>query len=479
MTHPEVRSHAPQGTGLLAILLRYYPAWLAHRDAIRRPVLPLVRREFERFFQCGDPDYGYAVVGCDACGFSYAFASSCKGRAWCPYCLSRRQAAGAAHLVDGVFAGLPVRHWVHCLPPHLRYTLGYDAAMLSASVSAFTRSIFRYLRRKAKRELKLKSVDLARAGAISFIHRCSANLDTNVHFHALVPDGVFIRRGSGGSVEFHPLSAPTDEEIEWVAWRTCELVCKALAKGGFWQPSSAPARADRIEGLLTFGDRKAKSATFFAQAARHGEGGVSPRDGAYAFHVNADHLVEAGDRRALVELVEYVLAPPLSDAQVFMREGRVVIAMKRHRRNGAGEEVVDPFTLLDRLAALVPRRRSHGTRYHGAYGPNADGREDIMPWRPTAAGAGAGGSEDAVALRDRQVEAAFQARHHPPDVLVCPHCAMKLTIAEVVTPRLRYRKAAWLPPDEQPAQRVQDRGEVEPVACLREGQIENRCLYGL
>lgn len=478
MTHPEVWSHAPQGTALLAIILQYYSAWLAHRDAMRRPVSDLVRREFERFFQCGDPAYGYAVLGCDGCGFAYAFASSCKGRAWCPHCLSRRQATYTVRLVDGVFAGLPVRHWVICFPPRLRYTLGFDPPILTASVGAFTRSIFQYLRRKAKRELKLKSLDLARPGAVSFIHRSSASLDTNVHFHALVPDGVFIRRGPGGPVEFHPLSAPTDAEIEWVAWRSCQRVCKALEERGFWQWTSTPSPGERFEGILTFGGPRARSATFFAQAARHGEGGVSPRDGAYAFHVNADHLVEAGDRRGLEELVAYVLAPPLADAQVFLREGRVVIAMKRHRRNGASEVVMTPFTLLDRFAALVPRRRSHGIRYHGAYGPNAEGREDIMPWRPPAPDAPADGARDAAASADRLLEAAFQARHHSPDVLICPHCALKLTIAEVVTPRLRYRKAAWLPPDDPLTQRVQDRGEAERLAGRHGGRIEKCSLYG-
>ena len=34
----------------------------------------------------------------------------------------------AAHLVDDVFGGLPVRQWVLTLPHRLRYALAWDAA---------------------------------------------------------------------------------------------------------------------------------------------------------------------------------------------------------------------------------------------------------------------------------------------------------------------------------------------------------------
>jgi hypothetical protein len=41
----------------------------------------------------------------------------------------------AAHLVDGVFADVPIRQWVLSLPHRLRYVLAWDHALCRASSS--------------------------------------------------------------------------------------------------------------------------------------------------------------------------------------------------------------------------------------------------------------------------------------------------------------------------------------------------------
>jgi hypothetical protein len=445
MTHRFVPSHAPQGSLLLWIVAQFYTAWLAHRKSIGKPVSKLIIREFERFFRCGDPAYGYAVMGCACCGFTLGVAASCKGSAWCPYCLSRRQTKLTAQLVDGIFGSLPVRHWVFCLPPLLRYTLGYEPGALTATVNAFAKAVLRYLRRKAKRELNLKSVSLAHPGLISFVHRCSANVDTNVHFHGLAPDGVFVQRVPGGPVEFCALTPPSDEDIELVALDAARHVCSALERMGFWR-WTGDASSTTMEGVLTFGGKKAQSAKFFPQAARHAEGGTAPRDRAYAFHLNADHLVEAGDRRALVELVQYVLAPPLADSQLSFVDGHVVIDMKRARHDGKGREVIEPFKFLDRLAALVTRPRSNAIRYHGVYGSNARLRKLVVPWSAAASPAPNDDSQDIEPDVVAQAHALFQAKHHQPKRTTCPDCELRLVLVEVVTPRFTYRKPGWDPP---------------------------------
>jgi hypothetical protein len=458
---------------LLWIVAKFYEAWLSHRDAIGRPVSKLIRREFERFSRCGNPAFGYAALGCMSCGFQLGVAASCKGSAWCPYCLSRRQAKHTTHLVDGIFGSVPVRHWVLCLPPRLRYTIGYNPGVLSATVNAFARSIRRYLRWKAKRELKLESVDLSHSGAVSFIHRCSANVDTNVHFHCLVPDGVFIQR-DGGPVEFHALSRPTDQEIEQVALRTCRLVCAALERRGFWSWSGDRSSTTTIEGVLRFGDRKARPAKFFPQAARHGEGGVAPRNGAYAFHVNADHLVEAGDRRSLMELVEYVLAPPLADAQLSFDEGNIVIRMKRPRHDQSVVDVVEPLTFLDRLAALVSRARSNAIRYHGIYGSNARLRAAVVPWPAVGTRVADDTPADAPLAMEAKAHAVYRAKHHAPTRRMCPECATRLILTQVVTRRFMYRKPGWEPPSVGLSSGSKTGSGVTDDPVAREGESEIR-----
>jgi len=452
MTQVAIRSRAPQGTRLHGIILCWYEAWLRYRRERDRSVPDVVRREFERFLRCGDPSFGYALLGCRRCGTARGFARSCKGRAWCPHCLARRQAKLAPRLVHSVFGMLPVRHWVLCLPPQLRYTLGYDPVMLTAVLSAFVESIFRYLRRKAKREFDLKTVELAYPGAVSVIHRCSADLDTNLHFHVLVPDGAFIRLTTDGPVTFRPVTPPTDEEIQAVAFGACRLTCRALERGKHWRPLRSGSSSDTVAGKLTFGDRKGERAKFFGEAARYGKGGVASRSGAYAFHVNADHAVDAGDQQGLTELAEYVLAPPIADGQVALREsGSVALDLRRTRHDGSGEAVWTPMEFLDRLAALVGRTRAKSLRYHGVYAPNAALREAVMPWRVLEQPAPDGEETD-----ESEAYGAYHAMHHAEDEPACPLCCRRLTLIEVVTPRHTYRNPGWKPPDGGTNPRVQD-----------------------
>jgi hypothetical protein len=47
----------------------------------------------------------------------------------------------AAHLVDGVLGGLPVRQWVLTLPFRLRYRLAYDHRLCRAVLGVFVRAL--------------------------------------------------------------------------------------------------------------------------------------------------------------------------------------------------------------------------------------------------------------------------------------------------------------------------------------------------
>ena len=108
-----------------------------------RPVPRFVERELRGFLRCGILAHGFVRVHCDACGLDRVVALSCKGRGFCPS--SRGTAHGqtpAAHLVDRVLPEVPVRQWVLSLPFALRYRLAYDAALTSAALGVFVRTVF-------------------------------------------------------------------------------------------------------------------------------------------------------------------------------------------------------------------------------------------------------------------------------------------------------------------------------------------------
>jgi hypothetical protein len=117
-------------------------------------------------------------------------------------------AALAAHLVDDVLGDLPVRQWVLTLPHRLRYALAYDPRLCRAVLGVFVRALLGFERRRARaRGL------VGRGGAVTAIQRCGSALNTNVHFHTLVAEGVFATLPDGG-VRFVPAGRPpTDLEV--------------------------------------------------------------------------------------------------------------------------------------------------------------------------------------------------------------------------------------------------------------------------
>ena len=92
--------------------------------------------------------HGFARARRGDCGHDFLIAFSCKGRAVCPSCNTRRMALTAAHLTDHVFPHLPVRQWVLSVPKRLRYFLQRDGDVQDAALRILMRVIKRSLGQK-------------------------------------------------------------------------------------------------------------------------------------------------------------------------------------------------------------------------------------------------------------------------------------------------------------------------------------------
>ena len=153
-----------------------------------------VTKAFHKYLQCGIFAHGFARARCDDCGHDFFVAFSCKGRGVCPSCNSRRMAEvmvrAAAHLVDHVFPHLPVRQWVLSVPKRLRYFMQRDNAVLNAVLRIFLRVLQSHLHSHCPGAAHIDQTH-ARIGAVDFIHRFGSSLNTHVHFHVCVVDGVF------------------------------------------------------------------------------------------------------------------------------------------------------------------------------------------------------------------------------------------------------------------------------------------------
>jgi hypothetical protein len=85
-------------------------------------------------------------------------------------------------------------------------------------LGAFISAINSDLRRRAR---KRKLRGRLQTGSLTVVQRFGSSLNLNVHFHAIVMDGVCAQQHDGNLL-FHPLPAPSDEDIARVAraaWR--------------------------------------------------------------------------------------------------------------------------------------------------------------------------------------------------------------------------------------------------------------------
>ena len=176
------RSRNPEENPLYGVIAEHLETFLARQRQRNRNVPEFVEREFRSFLDCGVFDRGLVRVHCDACGMDRVLAFSCKVRAVCVSCGSRRMADTAAHLVDRVFPRVPVRQWVLSLPYALRYRLAYDADMISGVLNVFTKTVFASLVRRA---CEFGAVRNAQSGAVTFIQRFDSALRLDLHFHCL------------------------------------------------------------------------------------------------------------------------------------------------------------------------------------------------------------------------------------------------------------------------------------------------------
>jgi len=323
--------------------------------------------EFERYLACGILAHGFARVRCAACGDELLVAFSCKGRGFCPSCTSRRMHDTAAHLVDRVIPQVPVRQWVLSLPRWARFLLARDPRLITRTLDLALRAIFAQQRRRARRAGALAP----RTGAVTFVQRFGGALNLNVHFHCIIPDGVFVRED--GQVRFVGLAPPCGDAVMAVLRR---IVARL-------EPLLRPRLA------ATDGDARPVDALGTAQAeALHSQGAAPPDTGrakkraAYlaGFSLHAAVHLHANDREGLAHLCGYGARPAFSQERLSeLPDGRLAYRLKRPLGDGRQIVLLQPTEFLRRLATLVPPPRAHLIRYHGVFAPASRWRSQVIP----------------------------------------------------------------------------------------------------
>ena len=92
------------------------PRLLATLAAEDRYLPPFVVQELEDYLRCGDVACGFGWLACDDCPHHRLVAFSCKGRGFCPSCMSRRMEERSERWVTALFPFRRVRQWVLTVP---------------------------------------------------------------------------------------------------------------------------------------------------------------------------------------------------------------------------------------------------------------------------------------------------------------------------------------------------------------------------
>jgi hypothetical protein len=410
------RPRRPEATALYRVVADHVETMLeqarersAHGFGLPRHV----ERTFHRYLACGILAHGFARVSCTSCRDEILVAFSCKTRGLCPSCDGRRMADTAAHLCDRVMPDAGYRQWTLSFPRWLRLRLLRDPALVSEILGAFVRVVFAYQRRRAR----ALGVADGQLGAVTAVQRFGAFVNANLHFHTLIPDGVW-QEQPDGTVRFHRLPPPADGDVGELAARVVRRTARILGRRGADLPGDDEpdalgcAQAESVQTPLALAEPEARPPRSQRRLCAFVDG----------FSLHANTSVDAADRAALERLARYLLRPAISADRLALRpDGRVEYRFRRPDPAGRTSWVTDGPTLCRRLATLIPPRRSHTVRYHGVFAPAHRLRDRIVPAPPDDDGPAP--AAPTTSTRARRLDwAALLERVFAVDVLRCTRC---------------------------------------------------------
>jgi len=388
------RRREPEKTALYTVVQEHLETLLAQArqgsvDGSGYPAF--VEKEFRRYLDCGILANGFARLRCPTCGFERLVAFSCKGRL-CPSCWAKRAADTAAHLVDRVLPEAPYRQWVLTFPWEARLFVAIDRQLLSDLLRDFLRTIFAWQRRLGRRV----GLTEGHCGAVTFVQRFGGALNTNPHFHVIIPDGLFTPGPSeDGHARFVPLPPPTDEDITHLTATIAARLTKRLRETIGEAHESEADRDDTPETAVMHHavqqalwlPRSAPAGETDTTAANHGRDTPKPLcakvDG---FSLHALRTVAPHDRAGLEQLCRYGLRAPFAlDRISIAPDGNVLYQLHRPWPKPDSTRThlsFEPVAFLRRLAALVPSPYQNLIRYHGVFA----NRSCMRPLLPTPPG---------------------------------------------------------------------------------------------
>jgi hypothetical protein len=298
----------------------------------------------------------------------------------------------AAHLGDAVLPEVRVRQWVLSFPYRIRFLLAFDPALCSAVRGIFVRTILGWMRQRAE----AAGAPAGSSGAVVLAQQFGGALNLNLHFHALVLDGINTSESVFAPPRFQPPVELTDQDVVHVTRLLVRRVVRYLQRRGRLpnqeqaehdaaapdEPLLAHISAASVEGRIALGPKSGQPVTRRGRQ-RNRRPQFIPDERCCdleGFSLHAKALIEGHDRTGLERLCRYVARPAIASERLSVDpDGRVVYRLRRPWSDGTSAIGFEPLALLERLAALVPRPHAHLLAYHGVLAPSAQWRDRIVP----------------------------------------------------------------------------------------------------
>jgi hypothetical protein len=287
-----------------------------------------------------------------------------------------------------------------------------------------------------RRVSRARGVDAPLTGAVTFVQRFGGLVNLNVHFHLVVPDGVFVDDSDGLRFVMHPV--PTNADVLAILDRIMRRVARRLANEAV---DDAPE--DAAPDVLA--QVQAEAATTWrspAEAKPIVRGSERLRAWSEGFSLHAGVVIAEHDRDALERLCRYGARPAFALERLsWTSDGRISYKLKRPWPDGRTHLVLEPVAFLRRLVGIIPPPRRHLVRYAGVFGPASKHRAKLRALVPatddTVIASCPGSTSSNTSSRRRRLPwADLLRRVFADDVLQCPCGGRRSVIAVVANPTM-------------------------------------------
>jgi len=277
-------------------------------------------------------------------------------------------------------------------------------------------------------------------GSITFVQRFGSALQSNVHFHVFLPDGVFFETEESAPAEFRELPPPSDKDVANLLAQVARRLTRLLERRGRLEQHPAPTDAlellkgASVQARLPLPHRKASWAPPRKRRC-------ATQDG---FSLHANVRIHANDRQGLEQLCLYPARGAISLERLEQRpDGKLSYRMRRPAPDGSTHLVLTPLALLKKLAALIPPPRVHHVRFHGVFGPAARLRPSVTalskPQLPSVQEpqpeVGPTTSASSIRQSSRLDWAALLKRVFDIEIFRCSRCGARMKVVAFITER--------------------------------------------